>query len=459
MSKIIETKITPDLKYTVKILAEKAEYEDFKERLVAQFIKNIEVKGFRKGHAPKDLALAQVNQLKLQTTILEETVQKFYTELMPDIKEDLKKLKREVVFSSAELSTDEQSTKETDQGFEFTISISLLADVDLSVFEKLQIKIPTEKDLDDRPSFKEFKDKEHQSLITTFGKYKTVSTKAKKDSRIFADITEQPADGKGEAKESKNAQITLGQNLFPPEFEENLIGAKAKDVKKFELNLETPTHDGGTKALKYKFVVTVLEVQEIESKDLEEIIKNSEEAKKQIKSADNLEKMLKDIYERQTEELIVMKKRRDVVEGIVTKVKDFDLPKQLVTSETERIMNVLQSRSLERKISLSEAFAQAGLPGSEKKVKNDNQVLELVTDYVNKEFKLVEILRATYYAKVEPKITPQEMAEIQADMQKNPAKYNLRIEDVTGEKAADVAFDRLLREKSYQWIASQIKFI
>lgn len=464
MPKIIETKTTPELKYTVKILAEKAEYEAFKDRLVDQFIKNVEVKGFRKGNAPRDLALAKVDQLKLQTTILEETVQKFYTELMPDIKKDLEKLKRDVIFSSAELATDEQSTKETDQGFEFTISLSLLANADLSVFEKLEIKTPAEKDLDDRPSFKEFKNKEHQGLITTFAKYKTVDSKAKKGNKIIADITEELAESKEEPKESKNAEITLGQNLFPPEFEEKLIGVKAGDTKKFELELEDPAHAGhghpkGEHTHKYKFVVKVIEVQEIESDDLDDIIKNSEEAKKQLKSADNLEKMLKDIYDRETEELIIIKKRREVVEAIVTKVADFDLPKTLVSSEIERIMGVLQARSLERKITLTEAFNQAGLPGSEKKLKNDNQVLELVTDYVNKEFKLVEILRAVYYAKVEPKITPQEMGEIQSDMQKNPAKYNLRPEDVTGDKAADIAFDRLLREKSYQWIASQIKFI
>jgi len=464
MPKIIQANITSELKYTVQILAEKKEYEDFKERLVDQFIKNVDVKGFRKGNAPKDLALAKVDQLKLQTTILEETVQKFYTELLPEIKKDLEDKKRDVVFSSAELITDAESTKETDKGFEFTINLSLLANADLSIFDKLELKKPVQKDLENRLSFKDFSDKEYKNLITTFAKYKTVETKAKKGSKIIADITEQLATDKSEPKENKDAELILGQNLFPPEFEEKLIGAKASETKKFELDLEIGEHSGhnhtpGERSQKYKFVVKIKEVQEPATDDLDEVIKNSEDAKKQLKSKENVDKLLKDIYDRETEELLIVKKRRDVVEVIVNKVPNFDLPKILVNSEIERIMGVLQARSLERKITLMESFNQAGLPGSEAKLKNDNQVLEKVTDYVNKEFKLVEILRAVYYAKVEPKIMPEEMAEIQADMQKNPAKYNLRNEDVVGDKAADIAFDRLLREKSYQWVASQIKFI
>lgn len=464
MAKIVETKITPELKYTVKIMAEKPEYEAFKERLVEQFIKNVDVKGFRKGHAPKDLALEKVDQLKLQTTILEETVQKFYTELMPEIKEDLASKKRDIIFSSAELITDEENTKETDKGFEFTLNLSLLADADLSVFEKMELKKPKEKDLENRISFKDFKEKEIANVVATFAKYKVVDKKAKKGSKVVADITEQLAEDKSEPKESKDAELILGQNLFPPEFEEKIIGSKAGDIQKFELDLEVGDHTGhnhapGEHTHKYKFIVKVKEVLEIENDDIEEIIKSSKEAKGQLKSGENLETMLKQVFEKETEELLMMRKRREVVEAIVTKVPDFDLPKTLVNSEIERIMGVLQNRTVQLKISLMDAFSQAGLPGSETKLKNDNQVLEKVTDYVNKEFKLVEILRAVYYAKVEPKITPQEMGEIQADMQKNPAKYNLRPEDVTGDRAADMAFDRLLREKSYQWVVSQIKFI
>lgn len=464
MPKILETEITSDLKYTVKILALKPEYDAYKDRLVDQLIKNVEVKGFRKGHVPKDLALAKLDQLKLQTTILEETVQKFYTEVLPEIELDLKNKNRNVIFSSAELKTDAESTKETDEGFEFVINLSLLADADLSVFTGLELKKPKETEIKDRQSFKEFQTKEHNNLIATFAKYKTVETKSKKGSKIVADISEQLVGGKEEPKESKNAQLTLGQNLFPPEFEEKLIGVKAGDTKKFEIEMEDPAHAGhghpkGEHSHKYKFEVKVIEVKEVESTDLDEIIKNSKEAKAQLKSAENLETLLKQVYDRETEELLVALKRRKVVEAIVDKVPKFDLPKTLVNSEIERIMGVLQNRVLERKITLSTAFAEAGLPGSEDKLKNDNQVLEKVTDYVNKEFKLVEILRAIYYSKIEPKITPQEMGEIQTDMQKNPSKYGLRAEDVEGDKAADIAFDRLLREKSYQWVVSQIKFI
>jgi hypothetical protein len=92
-------------------------------------------------------------------------------------------------------------------------------------------------------------------------------------------------------------------------------------------------------------------------------------------------------------------------------------------------------------------------------VKTDNDVRGKIEEYVTTEFKLVEILRYVYYTLVESKIEDKEVQDFKNAIEADPAKYNVSQAEVANGKAIDVAYDRLLREKAFNWIASQVKFV
>jgi|694.fasta_scaffold101956_2 trigger factor len=462
MARILKSEITKDLKYVVDLLAEKKEYHLYQARVLEQLLKNVEIKGFRKGKAPRELALKQVDPNKLQSTLLQESVEKFYGDLRPEIEKEIAEKKRVAILGTARLEDEEEFTKETDEGFQFRISILLLADVDVAPISKLELKAPTADQIPGRETFDEYFAKESKALVASFNNYKPTKSKIKDDSRIVADITEQLIPDKKdknskqeEPKESKNATINLGENRFPQEFEQNLIGLKAGEEKEFDLKLEIT----GQGEQKFHFKIKIVEVLEAEFETVEEILENSKDAKKQFGTPEDFKNLVKKVYDQETEQLLKNLKRRQIIEEVVKVVPKFQLPQSSFEAEVERILQVLNSRTLEAKISLKDAFAASGLPGSEDKIKSDSDVKPKIEEYVTTEFKLVEILRYVYYTLVEPKIEDKEVQEFKEAIEANPSKYNVSSAEIANGKAIDVAYDRLLREKAFNWIAGQVKFV
>lgn len=462
MARILKSEITKDLKYVVDLLAEKKEYQLYQARVLEQLLKNVEIKGFRKGKAPRELALKQIDPNRLQSTLLQESVEKFYGELRPQIEKEIAEKKRVAILGTARLEDEEEFTKETEEGFQFRISILLLADVDVAPISKLELKAPTADQIPDRESFDEYFTKESKALVASFNSYKTVKSKIKENSRVVADITEQLIPDKKdknakpeEPKESKNATINLGEDRFPPEFEQNLVGLKAGDEKEFDLNLEIT----GQGKQKFHFKIKIVEVLEAEFETVEEILENSKDAKKQFGTPEDFKNLVKKVYDQETQQLLKNLKRRQIIEEVVKIVPQFQLPQSSFEAEVERILQVLNARTLEAKISLKDAFAASGLPGSEDKIKSDNDVKSKIEEYVTTEFKLVEILRFVYYTLVEPKIEDKEVQEFKEAIEANPSKYNVSSAEIANGKAIDVAYDRLLREKAFNWIAAQVKFV
>ena len=462
MARILKSEITKDLKYVVDCLAEKEEYQLYQARVLDQLLKSVEVKGFRKGKAPREMALQKVDPNRLQSTLLQESVEKFYGEVRPEIEKELVEKNRVAIFGTSKLEDGEEFTKETEEGFQFRISILLLADVDTKPVSKLELKAPTADQIPERVDFDEYFKQESNALVSSYNNYKPAKSKIKENSRITADIVEEVvADKKDkdakkeEPKESKNASINLGENRFPPEFEKNLIGLKAGDEKEFDLKLEI-TGQGNQK---FHFKIKVLEVLEAEFSTVAEVLENSAEAKKQFGKEEDFKNLVKRVYDQETEQLLRNLKRRIIIEEVVKVVPKFQLPKSSFEAEVERILQVLNARTLETKTSLKDAFAASGLPGSEDKVKPDNDVRGKIEEYVTTEFKLVEILRYVYYTLVEPKIEDKEVQDFKNAIEADPAKYNVSQAEVANGKAIDVAYDRLLREKAFNWIASQVKFV
>jgi trigger factor len=457
MPKILKTEVTKNLKYIVDIQAEKKEYEDFKERVVDQMVKTVDIKGFRKGMAPRNLALQKIDPLKLQTTILQEAVEKFYAQAYPEVKTNIEKEGRVMIQGSAQLDPSPEHTKEDEEGnLNFRISLTILPEVDLEPIAKLELNEPAESEIENRLSFEEFFVKESDLVVKNLNKFKKSDKKANESSKLIADVKETIKGEKLEPKDSKNVDVILGQNRFPPEFEKNLIGVKAGEEKNFEAHLYLE----GRGHADFIFEVKVHEVQERLYSTLEEVIANVDEAKTQLESIEKFTELLKRIYAQETNQIVETLRSRVVIKAIIEETPDFDLPQNTLDSEIERIIGVIRGQSIQQKISLAQAFAASGLPGADKKMSKDDEVLKAVEDYVKKELKLIEILRAIYYTKVDKKISEKELETLVKDIQTNPTKYNTNeVEAKNHDKALDIAFDRLLRDKAFNWVLGEVKFI
>jgi trigger factor len=449
MSKIIKTEFSDEITYTVSCLVEAKEYQEFKDRITDQFIKNVDVKGFRKGKAPRELAMKNLDPIALQQTILEESIEKFYAEVQAEVSQGLSSKGR--IPANVPAQIDPTSIKEDDKGLNFTVKVSLLPEIDLEVISKITLDEPKEKDITDRVSKKDFFAKEKESLMKALNSYKAVDRKAKKGDQVTINLTE-IVDGKDPNKQP-GVKLVIGSGQFPEAFEKHLVGLKKSDKKEFSEDLPHGDHTH-----KYTFEVECLEVAEAEFKKLEDVLTNSKETKDRFKTEKDFEDFLTKIYDSETQQLLSSLKRRLVIRTVIEKIKDFHLPETEIDKETDRILGTLKDRAESSKQNLATVFAGSGLPKSEDGLTTETEIKEAIFDYVRKEFKLIEILRTSYQLKVDPKVKTAEIDELASQMQKNPDKFNLSPKEAEPGRVKDVAFDRLLRERAYKWIESQITF-
>jgi trigger factor len=453
MAKILSTKIQEDgLTLLVSCLAEKTEYQPFKTRITQQILKGVEVPGFRKGKAPESLAIKHVDIVQFQQTLYTESIDKFYTELNPEIQKFLEENKR-VAAGNPNIEPD--SIKEDNDDFAFTLTIRLLPEIDLGQLSKLKITEPSADEISNRLSFEEFKAREEKNLLKVFNDYdEVVDGVVVKDSQVLADLDEhdQTLDQK---KQDKNVLVQLGFKNFPEGFEKALIGVKAGETKEFETDV--PTDHGHDHHFAFK--VTVHKVLKAKYTTPEEILENSKEAIQRFKDKQGFLDFLNKIYDQETRDILTSIRRRAVINAIVENVKIEQMPNEAIEAETKRIVESLTSQAEQQKKTLADLFTASGLPGSEGEKLKDKDVPDLVKKYVSSEFKLVEILRAAYYINVKDKATEQNIDDLAKLMKQNPQYYGIGVEEAKDqEKLRDVANDRLVREKAFAWILDQITF-
>src|SRR5580765_6296645 len=74
----ITTKNTAPIKLEMTVVADQAQLDTIKSRVLASLAKQVNLAGFRKGHAPSALVEKNVDQATLQSNFLDEAINELY---------------------------------------------------------------------------------------------------------------------------------------------------------------------------------------------------------------------------------------------------------------------------------------------------------------------------------------------------------------------------------------------
>lgn len=445
MSKILNKQIDKNV-LLADCLVENNEYQEFKDKIIDQVLSTVSVKGYRKGHAPRNKAMQKVNPIQLQSTIIQETVERFFPELQAQLDEYLKTEDRQPL--TVTVSVSPEHTKETDEGFQFRIVTTLLPQVDLEPISKIKIELPDGEDIENRITKKEFYEKEEKNALAYFNQYKEADVKTKKDLKITLDLTEKPAEG--EARKQQDLVVHLGRGQFPESFEKNLIGLKKGEEKNFSAEIKGQSLD---------YTIVIKKVEKPQLKTLAEVIEKSEEAKNQIKSEEEFRKQLEGVYDKGTTQIHENLQKDLIIKEILRVVPDFDMEEDKIQAEIDRIYSTLKRESEQSNIDISKLFISSGLPKIKEEIKTEQDVQDSVEDYVKKEFKLMNILQAVYFLKVEEKIKTEEIDALTVQIKQDPRKFQVpnEIANSDPKKLESIGYDRLLRSKAYHWIKDNVE--
>ncbi|TAH32581.1 trigger factor [Candidatus Saccharibacteria bacterium] len=235
-------------KLELTIAADEAQLAAVKDRVLDELAKDVNMAGFRKGHAPKALIEKNVDQATLQTRFLDVAVNELYVQAVTDeklrpVQSPEVAIKKFVPFTTLEIKAtfeavgkitlgDYKKTKVTPK------TVKVTKEDIQAVLEDLQHRDAEKKDVD-RAS------KDGDEIVIDF-----TGTDPK---------TKKPFDG-GTATDYP---LIIGSNTFIPGFEPELVGLKKDDKKDFDIAFPKDYGNKDLAGKKVNFAVTVKAVREV----------------------------------------------------------------------------------------------------------------------------------------------------------------------------------------------------
>lgn len=261
-----------DVKVELTISLGAEELKAAEQVALTKLAKEVKIEGFRKGKAPLEMVVAQVDTNLLNQETLENALSKSVAEAF--LKEKVQAINRPEVDVKKFVPGTE---------LEFTATTEIMPKVELGDYKKLGVKKEAIK-----VSKKEVKET-IERILKNFAEKKKVEREAKNGDEIIIDFLGKKDGVAFDGGKAEKFPLELGSKSFIPGFEEGLVGKKAGDELSLDLEFPKDYHAKDLAGAKVIFEVKIHEVREnVEPEINEEFLsklgdfKTKEEFEKQI---------------------------------------------------------------------------------------------------------------------------------------------------------------------------------
>ncbi|MBQ2657342.1 MAG: trigger factor [Erysipelotrichaceae bacterium] len=332
-----------------------------KDSAFRKLASKVEIKGFRKGQAPKNLVEKYISNNEVLLDAAEALAQEALNKGVEE--HDITLIDR------PELKIDEIN----DDKCVMTFVCPVLPDVKLGDYKKIKYKVEKSK----------VEDKEVDDQIADLLNRKA-DLELKEDGEVEdGDTTVIDFEGfldgvPFEGGKGENYDLVIGSNSFIPGFESQLIGMKSEETK--DITVEFP-EDYHAEDLKGKPAVFKVTVHEIKKKVLPEL--NDEFVKEQkIKNVSTVDEL-----KNYTKENLLKKKEEKAKEEAETALMDklaelteVEIPEVMVKSEVDSMVQNMEQRMMSQGLSLAQFLQITG--------QNAEQFRDSMKDEANKRIKI-----------------------------------------------------------------------
>lgn len=219
----VELKKLPKSEIEMTVELDPTEWGKFIDDATKEVAKEVKIDGFRPGNAPKDLVEKTAGKGRILEKAADMALQKTFPKAAQEQKVQIIGRPEVQIIKIAEGNP-----------FEFKVRGAVMPEIKLADYKKIAqaIKPPKKEDL--RVDEKEVV-QALEWLQKSRTQYAGVDRPAQKNDRVEVDFVAKQDGQIIEKGESKNHPIILGEGAFVPGFEDNLIGMKAGEEKKFSL--------------------------------------------------------------------------------------------------------------------------------------------------------------------------------------------------------------------------------
>ncbi len=297
------------------------------KRTYRQVAKRYSFPGFRPGKAPRPVIDNIMGLDAVRTTVTEDLVNEVYPQALEE--NNLVPLQR----PDYEY---EQDLVEDHKPFNFTATVQLKPELELSSYEPVEVEVPSTEATDEEI------DAQIEELRNYYHDFKDANANTKVKPGEFVELTMSATNAKGEevaAFAADHRLYELGQGVYPEAFDAELIGLKKGGEKEFDLDL-TDMHSAVTDTLDEKGTFHFnVKVEVIKKKIVPEI---TEEWAKDTFGFEGLEDMrskIADSIKSQKTSSMGARKENECLLALGNRIEG-DLPEAMLErQETENLQN------------------------------------------------------------------------------------------------------------------------
>lgn len=381
----------------ITITFEEKEWKDAQKAAFDKLAKNVEIKGFRKGHAPEQLVKERINQAEVMNSALDALLQDAYT----------KTLDEEKLMPVARPSVDVK--KISDSECEVVIIVPTKPEIKLGQYKDLEIghnNVEISKEALEEEISKRLKDNAELVLKDEPAK---VGDTVVIDFEGFIDG--KPFDG-GKAE---NYSLELGSNQFVPGFEDQLVGAKSEEEREVKVKFPSNYPAG----LNDKDATFKVKVHEVKAKVVPELNDEfvAELNIKDVKTVDDFKEFVKkDLLEKGNRE-----ESNRYFNALLDKIvanSEVKVPEEFVNEEVDSMFGNLKQQVEQNGLTMEQYFQITNSKEEDVKAKMKEEATNNIVRY----FILEEI------GKVEGVEVNDQMLEF--EVAKMAEQYGMEIEKV-----------------------------
>jgi trigger factor len=288
------------------------------EKVYRDLAKGLKIAGFRPGKAPQSVVEKEVGQDKFYAEVLEEALPQVYYQAV--LQENIVSVSRPEIKIKKYVPT---------SGLEFEAEVEILPEIVLPDYKSIKIK-KNEVKVTDSDIKKMLGD-----LQNNFSEFQDVVRAAAEGDRVEIDFEGTKGNIPIEGGTSKNHPLVIGQGMFIPGFEDNLVGMKKEEEKSFDITFPADYHEKSLAGQKVVFRVKMISISE---KVMPELTDEFARKLGPFKDLEELKKQLeKDIA--QTKEIEERRRlENEILEKISSKT-DIEVPESLAKEETLKMLD------------------------------------------------------------------------------------------------------------------------
>ncbi len=355
---------------TLKITAPAAVVNDGFKKAVVKIANNVNIPGFRKGKAPRNIIEMHYGKEAVKQEAFEIVANKAYSDAL-----DQEKL---IPVSDPKV---EESTFEEGKDMELTIKVTLKPEPELGEYKGLHVE----------KEAVEVTDEAVEDAVNELRKRNAKMVAAEDDAVIekgdfaiidFAGTVDgEPFSG----GEGKGYPLEVGSNSFIPGFEDQLVGLKKGDSTDVEV---TFPEEYFVKELAGKEAVFKVNIQDVKRRELPELTDEYVAANSDFKTVDELRANYKERMQKSAEENAKVAYERALIDLAVANAK-FTVPEIMIEDRISQMVDEMKMSLESRKMTMEMYMQYTGMDmakirENQRPVAEENVKTDLVLDAIAK---------------------------------------------------------------------------